>query len=99
MEPSQEKKIAFRFPSLQSLKTAGDNSFFQGAHFRRLKILTAMLLILVLARPQEGKKMTEILSRGVDIVLAIDVSGSMRALDLGSEEQRIKRGWTSLKTL
>ncbi|QPJ65642.1 MAG: VWA domain-containing protein [Candidatus Nitrohelix vancouverensis] len=88
----RSKKIAFSFPSLQTMKTAdgATHSFIEFIP-DGLKILTAILLILVLARPQEGKKMTEILSRGVDIVLAIDVSGSMRALDFSSEEQRITR--------
>ena len=47
-----------------------------------LRCLAVALLVVSLARPQEGRKSTEILSAGVDIILAIDTSGSMRALDL-----------------
>lgn len=45
----------------------------------RLAILT--LLILALARPQLGNSTTEIEASGIDILLAVDVSGSMRAMD------------------
>jgi Ca-activated chloride channel family protein len=58
------------------------------------KILRAMafaLLVLALAQPQKGQKRAEILSAGVDIVLAIDTSGSMQALDFMKDENRINR--------
>jgi Ca-activated chloride channel family protein len=43
----------------------------------------ALLLALVaLARPQEGLRQSETETRGVDIVLALDISPSMRAEDL-----------------
>jgi Ca-activated chloride channel family protein len=40
-----------------------------------------VLLVVALARPQQGLRQTETDSRGVDIVLALDVSPSMRAED------------------
>jgi Ca-activated chloride channel family protein len=40
------------------------------------------LLIVGLARPQLGHATTEVQASGVDLVLAVDVSGSMQALDL-----------------
>jgi Ca-activated chloride channel family protein len=40
------------------------------------------LLIVGLARPQLGHASTEVKASGVDLVLAVDVSGSMQALDL-----------------
>ena len=39
------------------------------------------LLILALARPQQGNSTTEIEASGIDILLAVDVSGSMEAMD------------------
>ena len=39
-------------------------------------------LIVALARPREGMESQEVISEGVDIVLALDLSGSMQALDL-----------------
>ncbi|MFQ5449055.1 MAG: VWA domain-containing protein [Nitrospinaceae bacterium] len=58
---------------------------------RALRFLALALLVLALARPQEGHKSTEILSVGVDIMLAIDTSGSMEALDFMKNKHRINR--------
>jgi len=56
-----------------------------------LKAVVFTLLIIALARPQEGHKRSRILSAGVDIVLAIDTSGSMQALDFKKEGKPIDR--------
>ena len=56
-----------------------------------LRLFTISLFILALARPQEGQKKTEILSMGVDIMLALDTSGSMQALDFIKNEKRETR--------
>lgn len=45
----------------------------------RLAVLA--LLILALAGPQQGSSTTEIEASGIDILLAVDVSGSMEAMD------------------
>ncbi len=42
-----------------------------------------VVALVALARPQQGLQQSEIDSRGVDIVLAIDVSRSMQASDMG----------------
>ncbi|MFA5857919.1 MAG: VWA domain-containing protein [Elusimicrobiota bacterium] len=46
-----------------------------------LKLTAVVLIILALARPQAGIKTEEITTRGVDIILCLDTSTSMRALD------------------
>ncbi|HEY8513972.1 MAG TPA: VWA domain-containing protein [Candidatus Binatia bacterium] len=46
-----------------------------------LRLLALGLAIVALARPQQGLGIAEVETSGIDIVLAIDVSGSMRALD------------------
>ena len=56
-----------------------------------LRMFAISLLVLSLARPQEGHKSTEILSVGVDIILALDTSGSMQALDFIKDEKRDTR--------
>ena len=56
-----------------------------------LRVIAISLLVLSLARPQEGYKSTEILSVGVDIMLALDTSGSMQALDFIKDEKRDTR--------
>lgn len=49
-----------------------------------LRLLALAALIVALARPQLGKGHSEVESSGIDIVLAVDVSGSMAALDFTS---------------
>ncbi|PIQ97412.1 MAG: aerotolerance regulator BatA [Nitrospinae bacterium CG11_big_fil_rev_8_21_14_0_20_56_8] len=58
---------------------------------RWLRYAALILLVLALARPQEGQRRHEILSRGVDIVLALDTSGSMQALDLSQGKEPVNR--------
>ncbi len=43
--------------------------------------LAAAAFVMASARPQAGREMREVVSEGIDIVLAIDVSGSMRCED------------------
>ncbi len=47
-----------------------------------LRLVALALLIVALARPRQGVEKEELLSEGIDIVLALDLSGSMQALDL-----------------
>lgn len=56
------------------------------------KFIGIILIILALARPQQSNLHTQIKSDGVDILLALDTSGSMRALDMkldGKESDRL----------
>jgi len=46
-----------------------------------LRGLVLILLVLALARPQSGARIENISTLGVDIVVALDISGSMRAED------------------
>ena len=56
-----------------------------------LPIVAAALMIVGLARPQRSHGRTLITSNGIDIVLGLDVSGSMQALDFQIEHQRVNR--------
>ena len=47
-----------------------------------LRVITIALVIIVLARPQSINQWQETESQGIDIVLAVDISGSMLAQDL-----------------
>lgn len=56
------------------------------------RFFALVLLIIALARPQWGQKIREVTTEGIDIILAIDTSGSMRALDFklnGAEANRL----------
>lgn len=82
-----------QFSSIHLLK--GIMSKHRYFHPRRwllvLRILALSLLLFSLARPQSGKKYSEIESHGVDIMLAIDTSGSMQALDFKWDGKPVNR--------
>ncbi|MFQ5715920.1 MAG: VWA domain-containing protein [Nitrospinales bacterium] len=56
-----------------------------------LRCLAIALIVMGLARPQTGRHTREILSVGVDIMLTIDTSGSMEALDFIKDKARVTR--------
>ena len=56
-----------------------------------LPIVAGILMIAGLARPQRAHSRTEVTANGIDIVLGLDVSGSMQALDFEIDGQRLNR--------
>jgi Ca-activated chloride channel family protein len=56
-----------------------------------LPILAGALMIVGLARPQRAHGRTEVTANGIDIVLDLDVSGSMQALDFQIDNRRVNR--------
>ena len=90
----RERTIAsvINYSSLASLKAVSQqHSKVKAMVPIILRFLAITLFIIAFARPQEGHKRTEILSQGVDIVLAIDTSGSMQALDFKKNETQVTR--------
>jgi len=81
-----------RYSSISNAKKAGRS---RAAKLRfsliALRSLGLLLLLAALARPQSGRKETEIVSQGVDIMLCLDTSGSMRALDFQLDGRRVDR--------
>jgi len=55
------------------------------------RLFVVGVLIVAFARPQLGNTTTEIEASGIDILLAIDVSGSMKALDFTLEGKAANR--------
>ncbi|MCP3961174.1 MAG: VWA domain-containing protein [bacterium] len=84
----RRKAAALRFSNIRSLqrlrpsKTLILRRLFQG-----LRLATVALLMLAMARPQTGRTQTQVRTEGIDIVLAIDTSGSMQALDLDASRK------------
>jgi Ca-activated chloride channel family protein len=62
-----------------------------GALLFFLRLLALAALIVALARPQLGKGHSEIETSGIDIILAVDVSGSMHALDFATDTDLANR--------
>jgi Ca-activated chloride channel homolog len=56
-----------------------------------LPIFAGVLMIVGLARPQRAHSRTEVTANGIDIVMGLDVSGSMQALDFEIDNQRMNR--------
>ena len=56
-----------------------------------LKIAGLVLMILALARPQWGDKKVNVTTEGINIILALDLSESMRALDFKKNEKIVTR--------
>ena len=56
-----------------------------------LRLLGLAALIAALARPQTGEMNDSTEAEGIDIVLTLDLSGSMRALDPSTREQVVTR--------
>lgn len=56
-----------------------------------LPIIAAAFMIVGLARPQRTQSRTSITANGIDIVLALDISGSMQALDFKVDNTRVNR--------
>lgn len=56
-----------------------------------LRLGALALLILAAARPQLGNTTTEVKASGIDILLAVDVSGSMEAMDFTLNNTPVNR--------
>lgn len=70
---------------------AGGRKFSPGTLAATIKLLAMGLLIVALARPQQGNTTTEIHASGIDILLAVDVSSSMKAMDFTLGGQSVNR--------
>lgn len=91
--------IYFEFRRKKLLKKIGDiglihnltpnySKFLERFKFIIL-LLVIIFLIIAMARPQYGKKLREIKRKGLEIIIALDISNSMRAEDI--KPSRIER--------
>lgn len=88
----RERRATLRYPTLSMLKAVSPS----GAGARRivlpiLRTLVLLLVIVALARPQAGSTTAKVHREGVDVVLAVDVSGSMLAEDFTLGDERASR--------
>ena len=79
------KQPGIRIPSLNTVKQAASKS--KKTNWKRLVpflLYTAAMLLLVvaLARPREGLEQINRRAEGIDIIVALDLSGSMKAIDI-----------------
>ena len=72
-----------RFSHLRFIKEAYKPKAKKARHLLFIiRLLVLCLLILAFARPQSGIKGEDVITQGIDIVLAIDISSSMLAEDI-----------------
>jgi Ca-activated chloride channel family protein len=80
------------FSSLQPLQALGTfRRSRAGGWLTSLLLLALAVLIVALARPQSGAVISHVEASGIDIMIAIDVSGSMMAEDFTIGGQRANR--------
>src|SRR5216110_3631797 len=84
---------ALTFSSTASLRAIGKKSAARAGKILRTLLLASLaVFVIALARPQLGKSLTQIEASGIDIILALDVSGSMLTKDFtigGQEATRV----------
>jgi Ca-activated chloride channel family protein len=80
---------ALTFSSTSALRSLGKSSAARAGKFLRALLLIALAFFAAaMARPQLGKSLTQVEASGIDIMLALDVSGSMLTKDftIGGEQ-------------
>jgi len=79
----REANTALQTSTLESLKSSSITYRHILRHFLfGFRIIAIALLIIVLARPQSQNNWQNVTTEGIDIVLSLDISGSMLAQDL-----------------
>src|SRR3954462_2511703 len=83
---------ALTYSSTASLRAIGKQSAARaGKILRALLLLSLAFFVIALARPQLGKSLTQIEASGIDIMLVLDVSGSMLIKDFTIGGERATR--------
>lgn len=86
------QRAALRYSTLQSFSQLRQSWRIRGRGIAEaLRLVSILLLLVAMLRPQTGRKLTQIDTLGVDIMLVVDTSGSMRALDLDTDKPVAKR--------
>jgi len=83
------------FPTLKRLQNAfptyqvpDSNS---GKFFKVIISLLWLCLVIAVMRPQKVDQLSYVQNEGYDLMLAVDISGSMRALDFSTEYKKVSR--------
>src|SRR5438132_9121050 len=84
---------ALTFSSTSAFRAIGKQSAARAGKILRSLLLTSLaIFVIALARPHLGKSLTQIDASGIDIMLVLDVSGSMLTKDFtigGQEATRV----------
>ena len=85
---SRFSKVTLRYSNINLLRyDRWDWKAFLAKYSLAIRLFLTGLMIFALARPQAGESYEDYLTEGIDIVLAIDASGSMRAEDFAPKNR------------
>jgi Ca-activated chloride channel homolog len=88
----RKPRAAVRFSSFRAIgRLPRSRALVARRAVRGLRWLSVALLLVAMLRPQTGRTSTQVDTEGIDIVLVLDTSGSMQALDLDAQERVIAR--------
>jgi Ca-activated chloride channel family protein len=76
-----KKRHALRIGTINAVKNTSSKFYYKVLIPEILILLAGLLLITALARPQIGNANKDIKKQGIDIMLALDISGSMQLND------------------
>ncbi|MDD2228905.1 MAG: VWA domain-containing protein [Candidatus Cloacimonetes bacterium] len=82
-----KRKLSLPHSRLQQLKQLSAGQFPYQYLFPGLRCLIIMSLVLAIAQPRWGVQTRNMNNKGVDIVLAVDISGSMLAMDFAPDNR------------
>ena len=89
----QRRKSTIKFPALALAKKAVPSRRVKFRHIvPALRLAALICFIVALARPQNAMEVEYTSTDGVDIMLALDVSGSMGTLDMLTRTEQAKLG-------
>jgi len=92
------KKLINQFGDFELLKSLMPSASFIKGWYKIMIFSTASLFVILgLAGPQFGSKLTEVKRKGIEIIIALDVSNSMLAQDI--QPNRLERAKQAISRL
>ena len=86
----KKSSATMRFSNLGNIKKINSTPSKKYRHVLFLfRLFTIILLIIAFARPQSGTKEEQIITEGIDVIMAMDISSSMLAEDLARHKNRL----------
>lgn len=79
---ARRRRPAVSYPMAAAVRRAAGGGFPWKRHLKTaVRVVALTLVVFALARPQAGSGSESVITEGIDVVLAIDVSASMKAED------------------
>lgn len=82
LKQSRKKKATIRYSNIGTVKSVNKSLMVRYRHVLfLLRMLVLVLMTVAFARPQSGRTEQKVITEGIDIILAMDISSSMKAMD------------------